>query len=1033
MTYRRMTPIVVLALVAVGVMTMAVGDPSSWPPSSITWLTGPWSVNHGVNVTFVIELRSNAGNLMGNCDVTFSIDHGVGDVGTVKTGVAGSAHPGRATLVYDTSALPLAADTYTVTASFEGVDAGEYGKHGPSSADQDLTILCSAATWYQDSDGDTYGNPAASQSACDQPDGYVADNTDCDDTNPSIYPGAPELLDGKDNDCDGMTDEVLTEVNLEDVDNSDGANRFARVSIDGYTARYEDGESFEWPYGEKVTVYGYYQRPPYTPGPPYAPGNLVFGTKVEKTIDGDPVDVPFCDTQINLVGADSGRFAKLSIDGYSLHYLDGESVNLPEGASFTVYGYYSDSPVVVYGTPQTKEVDCTDVNVPFCDMEIELIGACPTGSPDGCYVKLSIDNLVTRYFGGETVNLPIGAVIYGYGYNPAGHPDGLVYGPKTFHTVATPCPDTFAYGFCTWWDDCDPEAKCKNITVYLDATGSVSIAPTDVDGGSTDNCSIASKSLDVSSFTCANLGDNTVTLTVEDPSGNTDSCTATVTVADNTLPMISCPGALTAQCSAPDAYADLSAFQAAGGSVSDNCGIDSDSFSLKSESAVGACPTVITRTYEIADTSGNKATCTQEVTVDDTISPTFTVPDDVTIYKDANCAYDADPSITGDVTDEHDNCDTSLDATYSDAVAAGSCAGEQVITRTWTLTDDCGNTTQHVQTITAKDNTPPDISGCPFDITQDNDRGVCGAIVSWVEPTVEDNCDPAPLFVSTHAPGDYFPVGTTTVTYTATDDCGNVSTCVFDVTVVDVEAPNISFVLTPPNPDYNQRADFIWTAQDNNNCTAPPDLLYRWRLDGSAWSEWLPDTSTTVGPLSEDYHTFEVEAQDEAGNVSLPISYLWYRGVYGVEPPPPPEGVAGGGGGVEGVGGEGGVSCFFDFAHCLAGGGAGVEGPEIGASYEVCEPITLNLIVTDDDGLPVIDAAVSATFAEIVMVDGEETYPIVAYLWIPPVSGGLYELMVLTCGDEEEEDIIPFPAGNYLVWVGLNDGTRIELRFDVTE
>ena len=61
----------------------------------------------------------------------------------------------------------------------------------------------------------------------------------------------------------------------------------------------------------------------------------------------------------------------------------------------------------------------------------------------------------------------------------------------------------------------------------------------------------------------------------------------------------------------------------------------------------------------------------QIITVEDNTAPTFTVPADITIYKDATCGYDASVSITGDVTDEADNCDTSLDATFTDAVVAG--------------------------------------------------------------------------------------------------------------------------------------------------------------------------------------------------------------------------------------------------------------------------------------------------------------------------------------------------------------------------
>ncbi|MGV6832021.1 MAG: T9SS type A sorting domain-containing protein, partial [bacterium] len=84
-------------------------------------------------------------------------------------------------------------------------------------------------------------------------------------------------------------------------------------------------------------------------------------------------------------------------------------------------------------------------------------------------------------------------------------------------------------------DTTDPVAVCQDITILLDGTGNASITASDVDGGSTDNCAIASISIDISSFNTSNIGTNNVELTVTDTNGNTDTCIAVVTVEEDTL------------------------------------------------------------------------------------------------------------------------------------------------------------------------------------------------------------------------------------------------------------------------------------------------------------------------------------------------------------------------------------------------------------------------------------------------------------------------------------------------------------------
>lgn len=68
---------------------------------------------------------------------------------------------------------------------------------------------CLEITWYQDVDGDGYGNSTATLIDCVQPDGYSSNSIDCDDTNADVNPDALEIEDnGIDDDCDGDIDEI---------------------------------------------------------------------------------------------------------------------------------------------------------------------------------------------------------------------------------------------------------------------------------------------------------------------------------------------------------------------------------------------------------------------------------------------------------------------------------------------------------------------------------------------------------------------------------------------------------------------------------------------------------------------------------------------------------------------------------------------------------------------------------------------------------------------------------------------------------
>jgi hypothetical protein len=158
-------------------------------------------------------------------------------------------------------------------------------------------------------------------------------------------------------------------------------------------------------------------------------------------------------------------------------------------------------------------------------------------------------------------------------------------------------------------DITNPTANCKSLVVYLNHEGLASITATQLDNGSFDNCGPVSLGISTNSFTTANVGANTVTLTVTDASGNTSQCEATVTVVDNVAPDASCkPATITLV----NGVAYITAADLDNGS-SDAAGIKSLVASKTSFSCadLGINTVVLT----VTDNNNNVATCSTTVTV----------------------------------------------------------------------------------------------------------------------------------------------------------------------------------------------------------------------------------------------------------------------------------------------------------------------------------------------------------------------------------------------------------------------------------
>ncbi len=128
-------------------------------------------------------------------------------------------------------------------------------------------------------------------------------------------------------------------------------------------------------------------------------------------------------------------------------------------------------------------------------------------------------------------------------------------------------------------------------------------------------------------------------------------------------------------------------------------------------------------------------------------------------------------------------------------------------------------------TVNIKDNDPPVITGCPANIAVSNAAGACSAVVSWTPPV-----STAPM-VSNHLPGETFPAGVTTVTYTSTDVDGMVSTCSFTITVNDTEPPVVSCISKTVSLDASGNASIfagdILSGAPADNCSVASTTLSR--------------------------------------------------------------------------------------------------------------------------------------------------------------------------------------------------------------
>jgi HYR domain len=274
-----------------------------------------------------------------------------------------------------------------------------------------------------------------------------------------------------------------------------------------------------------------------------------------------------------------------------------------------------------------------------------------------------------------------------------------------------------------------------------------------------------------------------------------------------------------------------------------------------------------TVTYTATDSNGLVASATQGVTVVDNTAPKITVPADRTFYTGAGATLagiilnNLDGSLGTAAVSDND----AIASTVRNGVPGGNFFPIGTTVLTYTTTDKSGNMASATQRVRVIDNTPPKIT-TPADRTFYTGAGatLAGVVLNNLDgslgtATVSDN-DSIISTVRNGVPaGNFFPIGTTVLTYTTTDKSGNMASATQRVRVIDNTPPTITGAFVNPSviwPPNNKMVDVLvsYNVGDNSAGSVVTGLIIS-----------SNEPTSAADMLVLDAHHVRVRA-DRAGN-----------------------------------------------------------------------------------------------------------------------------------------------------------------------